>query len=56
MKKFLVYMIGIFAIMSFSGCGYNTMQMNEEAVKAAWGTLRLPIKEGMTLFPTLLRL
>ena len=28
-------MIGIFAIMSLSGCGYNTMQMNEEAVNAA---------------------
>ena len=36
MKK-LTYLIFSLVILTVSGCGYNTMQANEEAVKAAWG-------------------
>lgn len=53
MKKFMIYMIGIFAIMSLSGCGYNTMQMNEEAVKAAWGDIEATYQRRNDLIPNL---
>jgi len=46
-------MIGIFAIMSLSGCGYNTMQMNEEAVKAAWGDVEAAYQRRNDLIPNL---
>lgn len=53
MRRFLFYMIGIFAIMSMSGCGYNTMQMNEEAVKAAWGDVEATYQRRNDLIPNL---
>src|SRR3989304_9459128 len=37
MKKRLMYTVSAFILFIVSGCGYNTMQANEEAVKAAWG-------------------
>ncbi|MBI5639267.1 MAG: LemA family protein, partial [Nitrospirae bacterium] len=37
MKRLLVYAMFSLMLISLSGCGYNTMQANEEAVKAAWG-------------------
>ncbi len=53
MKRFLIYVLGIFAIMSLSGCGYNTMQMNEEAVKAAWGDVEATYQRRNDLIPNL---
>ncbi len=53
MKRFLVYALGIFAIMSLSGCGYNTMQINEEAVKAAWGDVEATYQRRNDLIPNL---
>ena len=53
MKRFLIYVVGIFAIMSLSGCGYNTMQMNEEAVKAAWGDVEASYQRRNDLIPNL---
>src|SRR5512143_3515595 len=37
MKKYLLYVLVAVMLLAVSGCGYNTMQANEEAVKAAWG-------------------
>ncbi|HNS78952.1 MAG TPA: LemA family protein [Syntrophorhabdus sp.] len=53
MKRFLVYALGIFVIMSLSGCGYNTMQINEEAIKAAWGDVEATYQRRNDLIPNL---
>jgi LemA protein len=36
-----------------SGCGYNTMQQNEEAVKAAWGDVQAAYQRRNDLIPNL---
>jgi LemA protein len=36
-----------------SGCGYNTMQRNEEAVKAAWGDVESTYQRRADLIPNL---
>jgi len=40
-------------ILSFSGCGYNVMQTNEEAVKAAWGDVEATYQRRNDLIPNL---
>jgi LemA protein len=53
MKRYL--MLGIIAvvIMMFTGCGYNTIQQNEEAVKAAWGDVEATYQRRNDLIPNL---
>ena len=41
MKKVFIYLLFIAVIFGMTGCGYNTIQENEEAVKAAWGDVCL---------------
>jgi LemA protein len=54
MKKRLLYFITfIFIALSISGCGYNTMQANEEAVKAAWGDVEAAYQRRTDLIPNL---
>jgi LemA protein len=36
-----------------SGCGYNTMQANEEAVTAAWGNVESSYQRRADLIPNL---
>jgi LemA protein len=38
-----------------SGCGYNTMQANEEAVKAAWGDVESVYQRRADLIPNLVQ-
>jgi len=45
----LVALTGLF----ISGCGYNTMQTNEEAVKAAWGDVEAAYQRRNDLIPNL---
>jgi LemA protein len=52
MKK-LMYLIFAFMILSISGCGYNTMQANDEAVKAAWGDVEAAYQRRSDLIPNL---
>jgi LemA protein len=52
MKK-LMYMIFSLMILTISGCGYNTMQANEEAVKAAWGDVEASYQRRTDLIPNL---
>jgi LemA protein len=52
MKK-LVYGIFILMVLSASGCGYNTMQANDEAVKAAWGDVEAAYQRRGDLIPNL---
>ena len=37
----------------FSGCGYNTMQQNEEAVQKAWGDVESTLQRRADLIPNL---
>lgn len=53
MRKHLVWMIFFLIISSFYGCGYNTMQANEEAVKAAWGDVEATYQRRNDLIPNL---
>ena len=52
MKK-LMYLIFSFMVLTVSGCGYNTMQANEEAVKAAWGDVEASYQRRTDLVPNL---
>jgi len=52
MKK-LMYLIFSLMILTVSGCGYNTMQANEEAVKAAWGDVEATYQRRTDLIPNL---
>lgn len=43
----------LFALSLLPGCGYNTMQANEEAVKAAWGDVESSYQRRADLVPNL---
>jgi LemA protein len=53
MKISLRYLLLFLALLSISGCGYNTMQRNEEAVKAAWGDVEASYQRRNDLIPNL---
>ena len=50
----MVVLVVLFAAGALlSGCGYNTMQANEEAVKAAWGDVEASYQRRADLVPNL---
>ncbi len=49
----LIYFIFTVVVLSASGCGYNTMQANDEAVKAAWGDVEAAYQRRSDLIPNL---
>ncbi|HYA31530.1 MAG TPA: LemA family protein, partial [Thermodesulfovibrionales bacterium] len=53
MKRFLTYLVFMGMLLTLSGCGYNTMQANEEAVKAAWGDVEASYQRRSDLIPNL---
>jgi LemA protein len=53
MKKLIVYLVPLLMLMTLSGCGYNVMQANEEAVKAAWGDVESAYQRRNDLIPNL---
>jgi LemA protein len=48
-----VYLILLAVLSLLSGCGYNTMQANEEAVTAAWGNVESSYQRRADLIPNL---
>jgi len=46
-------LILIMAIILISGCGYNTMQRNEETVLSAWGDVESNLQRRADLIPNL---
>ena len=49
-----ILMLGVSVLLLvLSGCGYNTMQRNEEAVKAAWGDVESAYQRRSDLVPNL---
>jgi LemA protein len=53
MKRAFMYIVSILVIFTVSGCGYNTMQRNEEVVKAAWGDVEATYQRRNDLIPNL---
>lgn len=52
-KRFSGVFIFLVFILTISGCGYNTIQTNEEAVKAAWGDVEAAYQRRNDLIPNL---
>lgn len=53
MKQLLLLMLGLLLTGMLSGCGYNTIQANEEAVIAAWGDVEATYQRRNDLIPNL---
>jgi len=53
MKRNLLSILILILAFSLSGCGYNKMQANEEAVKAAWGDVEASYQRRNDLIPNL---
>ncbi len=53
MKKAIYLLLVTIMLSGLSGCGYNTMQANEEAVKAAWGDVEASYQRRNDLIPNL---
>ncbi len=53
MKKTLFLILITLMLSGLSGCGYNSMQANEEAVKAAWGDVEASYQRRNDLIPNL---
>ena len=50
---FFKILVVFFLTLMFSGCGYNTMQKNEEGVNKAWGDLESQLQRRADLVPNL---
>jgi len=53
MNKFSRFMLIGILFSLLTGCGYNTMQANEEAVTAAWGDVEASYQRRADLIPNL---
>ncbi|TLU86118.1 MAG: LemA family protein [Chlorobium sp.] len=54
MKTSVARLVAFFLfIVSLSGCGYNTMQQNEEAVNRTWGDFQSQLQRRADLVPNL---
>jgi LemA protein len=53
MKKIVAKLPILLLLTLLSGCGYNTMQANEEAVAAAWGNVESSYQRRADLIPNL---
>ncbi len=49
----IIFVILVAMLLGLSGCGYNQMQANEEAVKAAWGDVEASYQRRSDLIPNL---
>jgi LemA protein len=53
MRKRAGYVFVLILVLMTAGCGYNTIQTNEEAVKAAWGDVEAAYQRRNDLIPNL---
>jgi LemA protein len=53
MKRMVYLLLALVLLGSLSGCGYNVMQANEEAVFAAWGDVEASYQRRADLIPNL---
>lgn len=55
LKRFSLALVAILTVMSLTGCGYNSMQQQEEEVFAAWGNLEASLQRRADLIPNLVQ-
>jgi len=53
MKQFATFLLVALAMLLVSGCGYNTIQSNDEGVIAAWGDVEAAYQRRADLIPNL---
>lgn len=53
MKRFLLFLALLLLAAGLSGCGYNKIQANDEAVIAAWGDVEATYQRRADLIPNL---
>ncbi|BAH75211.1 MULTISPECIES: LemA family protein [Solidesulfovibrio] len=53
MNRLLAALALVVALFGLTGCGYNEMQTNDEAVKAAWGNVEATLQRRLDLIPNL---
>ena len=53
MNRLLAALALVIALFGLTGCGYNEMQTNDEAVKAAWGNVEATLQRRLDLIPNL---
>lgn len=53
MQRFLVLVSFVLLSIGLSGCGYNTIQQNDEGVIAAWGDVEASYQRRADLIPNL---
>lgn len=53
MRRIVTALLGLFALLSMGGCGYNSMQASEEAVYAAWADVEAAYQRRADLIPNL---
>lgn len=53
MQRFLVLVSFVLLAVGLSGCGYNTIQQNDEGVIAAWGDVEASYQRRADLIPNL---
>ncbi|MDA8161094.1 MAG: LemA family protein [Desulfobacteraceae bacterium] len=53
MRKVILFLLLGFLAVNLAGCGYNTIQANDEAVTAAWGDVEAAYQRRADLIPNL---
>ncbi|PIX98009.1 MAG: hypothetical protein COZ24_02285 [Hydrogenophilales bacterium CG_4_10_14_3_um_filter_63_21] len=53
MRKLLIYLVMLISVSSLSGCGYNTLQSQDEAIKAGWSEVLNQYQRRADLVPNL---
>lgn len=53
MRKLLISLVMLLTVLSLSGCGYNTLQMQDEAIKAGWSEVLNQYQRRADLVPNL---
>ncbi|MGE4299279.1 MAG: LemA family protein [Desulfovibrionaceae bacterium] len=51
--RYLVTLLALVAVLFVNGCGYNSMQQNEEAVFSAWADVEAAMQRRADLIPNL---
>ncbi|MEW5892124.1 MAG: LemA family protein [Pseudomonadota bacterium] len=53
MRKLALWFVALFSAISLSGCGYNTLQAQDEGIKAAWSEVLNQYQRRADLVPNL---